>query len=129
MDACLKKIMLLMHRKMLADALIKELRDETGYQLTAEYNDGCFVQTAAILKPDIIVLEIPESCQPDLVKWEQIITGLKKEVPAAKILLLTPENIAPACALTLRMVNQHGADDFMYYDASLNYMIAKLKTL
>jgi hypothetical protein len=56
-----KKVLLIMSRKILSDALIAQMKNDMRFELCADQDYDSAVNTAIGYKPEIVVVEIPES--------------------------------------------------------------------
>ena len=54
---------------------------------------------------------------------------MKRQRPETRILLLCPENDPDACRVTIETVREKRADDFVFYDTSIRYLLSKLEML
>ena len=125
-----KKILLVMHRKMLSDALIAQTLNDTRFELIAESNYAAAVLTAESCSPEIAVVEIPESGPwKSAEKCLAICDLIRKQLPGCKQVLLCSENDTASCNAAIQAKQERKIDDFLYYDNSVNYLFSKLEAL
>ncbi len=125
----MKKILLIMDRKVLSDALLSEMDDPSKFVFYTEYNYIHAQISAVVFLPDTILMEIPESQKISPDQCLDICDEIRSNHPECKILLLTPEGNQRACELTIKAVQEGRVDDFLYYDTSMKYLVSKLRTM
>jgi len=118
-----------MYRKVLAEALVSDLRANTAFSLRVEYRYESAPISADVFQPDVVLMEIPESGKNTPEKCLLLCDALRKKQPACKTLLLTPEGNEEACSLTIQAAREGRISDFVYYDTSIRYLISKLEAL
>ncbi len=125
-----KKVLLIMNRKILSDALIEQAKGAPHFDLRADRSHASAVLTAAAYGPEIVVMEVPESGPwKSAEKCISICDAIREQVPGCKQVLLCPENDADACRAAIRAKRNNRIDDFLYYDTSLHYLFSKLESL
>lgn len=125
-----KKILLIMRRKILSDALIAQARSEGRFELAADQNYATAVVTAISYAPQVVVVEVPESgCWRSPEKCLSLCDAIRKELPGCKQVLLSSEDDAGSCWAAIKAKRENRIDDFLYYDTSVNYLFSKLESL
>lgn len=125
-----KKVLLIMHRKMLSDVLIEQAKNDLCFELRADQNYALAVSTAISYTPGIVVVEIPESGSfRSAEKCLSICDAIRKQVPGCKRVLLCSESDADSCRAAIQAKKENRIDDFLYYDTSVNYLFSKLESL
>ena len=125
-----EKILLIMSRKMLADALIAQAKTDRCFELWADQNYALAVVTAMSCRPAVVVVEIPESGSwHSAEKCLSICDAIRKELPGCKQVLLSSESDASSCRAAIQAKREKRIDDFLYYDTSVNYLFSKLESL
>ena len=125
-----KNILLVMHRKILSDALIEGSKDGERFEFQAVQNHASALLTAEACMPGIVIMEIPESGN-----WKSVdkflATGdlIRMQIPGCKQVLLCSESNAEACRVVLQAKQENRTDDFLYYDTSVRYLFSKLESL
>ncbi len=54
---------------------------------------------------------------------------LRKKIPYGKLLLLVPQNNPSLQDMAMRIMKNKNADDYVFFDVSLDYLLAKLLAL
>jgi DNA-binding NarL/FixJ family response regulator len=125
-----KKVLLIMQRKILSDALIVQTANDTRFELSAEKNYATAALTAEACSPDIAVVEIPESGPWKLAeKCLAICDVIRKQLPHCKQVILCSENDKDSCRTAIQAKQERRIDDFLFYDNSVNYLLSKLEAL
>lgn len=125
----MKKIVLVMDRKVLAEALLLEMKNNTGMKIYTEYDYHKATVSVDIFRPDAVLIELPETKEISAEECLKICDEIREVDAACKILLLAPEGDPKACELTIQAVRDGRIDDFLYYDTSMKYLISKLEAL
>ncbi len=125
----MKKILLVMDRKVLAEALLMEMKNISEFVFRKEYNYHKAVIAAEVFQPNIMLLEIPESKKVTLAQSLEICDQVRSAFAECKILLLTPEGNKDAKEMAIEAVQQGRVSDFIYYDTSMEYLISKIKSM
>ena len=84
---------------------------------------------AEVLGIDIAVVEMSGSTSGQIHAARQICEELRRTVPCCCILLLVQQDSQEARAMAMESVADGAADDYVFYDVSLDYLIAKLLSL
>ncbi|MGI6168725.1 MAG: hypothetical protein ACOYI4_03275 [Christensenellales bacterium] len=125
-----KMILLIMSRKILSDALIAQTQDDMRFELCADQNYDAAVGTAISYKPEVVVVEVPESGN-----WRSaerclgICDAIRKQVAGCKQVLLCCESDVDSCRAAIQAKQENRIDDFLFYDTSVNYLLCKLESL
>lgn len=77
-----------------------------------------------IYRADVMILDIVD--QAELEQAVGICRSLRREEPGVKILLLVRPEQAAVRKVAVEAKNTALADDFVFYDSSLTYLLAKL---
>lgn len=125
----MKKILFVMYRKVLAEALQLKMQEDPAFSTMLEYQYANAELTADAFEPDVVLVEIPESGAPTPEECVALLGRLRKKHAACRMLLLCPERNEQACQMTLQAVRDKQADDFVYYDTSVHYLFSKLATI
>ena len=125
-----KKVLLVMHRKILSDALIAQSGSDARFTIVAEQNYATAALTAETCSPEIIVLEIPESGSwKSAEKCLAVCDVIRGQFPDCKQVILCSENDADSCREAIRAKQARRIDDFLFYDSSIHYLLSKLEAL
>lgn len=124
------KILFVMNRKILSDALIEQAKPDRRFELLAEDNYALAVLTAEAFTPDIVVIEVPESGQNKSIEdCLAICDSIHDNLSDCKGLLICSENDSRTCKVAIQAKRDKRIDDFFYYDSSMKYLISKLESL
>jgi hypothetical protein len=124
-----KRILLVMYRRILADALSRQGKTDPFFDFKAEQNYSAAPLTAELYQPDIAVLEIPESGEWNAETCFSMGNEIQKAVPSCKLMILCPEKNQAVCKATIQAKRENRIDDFLYYDTTINYLFSKLEAL
>ncbi len=125
-----KRVLLIMRRKILSDALVKQAKSNARFELCCEQNYSLAVLTAEASMPDVAVVEVPESGiwkEPE--KCLRVCDVIRKQVPGCKQVLLCSENDETSCKALVQAKRDNRIDDFLYYETSVSYLFSKLESL
>ena len=124
------KVLLVMKRKMLSDALVKQTIGSSLFELTATQDYSTAALTAELCTPDISVVEIPESgpWRP-AEKCLALCDAIGREVPPCKRVILFNEDDTDSYQAVIQAKRENRIDDFLFYDSSVNYLFSKLEAL
>lgn len=125
----MKHILLIMRRGILADALMHTRQAEERFSFSRESNYKMALLTAELEKPDAAVLEIPESGEWTPERCMDLCGTLGRHLPQMPILVLCPEGLPEACKQTVNAVKSGVIRDYVFYDASTQYLLSKLEAL
>ena len=124
-----KTVLLVLCRKVIAGLLVEAIESRTGLEPVGIYEFKQAKNTALLQKPKIALIEIPERhgapAQETLVVCEEI----KAASPGCKIILVCPENDQASVKACQDAVKSGKIQDFMFYDISVDYLVAKLEAL
>lgn len=121
-----QSVALIMKRKILAQSLMKLVREEKGINMCfkPDYADSGIVIRGS--GATCALIEVSESGEYDMDYCLALCTRLRKETPDCKLILLCPETDEEYVALTVKAKRANTIDDFIFYDTSLEYLISKL---
>jgi hypothetical protein len=129
-DKMAKKILLVMKRKMLSDALVEQAKRDSRFDMMAARDYSVAVLTAEFSPPDITIVEIPESGPwSSAEKCLGICDAIRRQFPASKQMILCNENDSASCNAAILAKQENRIDDFVFYDSSIHYLFSKLQAL
>ena len=129
-DGMAKKVLLVMKRKMLSDALIERASIESRFEMIASRDHSIAVLTAEACLPEISVVEIPESGSwKSAEKCLAICDAIRKQFPDCKQVILCNEEDIDAYNAAIQAKKENRIDDFLFYDSSVHYLFSKLEAL
>lgn len=114
---------------MLADALAQNPDAAGRFRFSAEGDYRMALLTAECERPDAAVVEFPESGPWTPERCLDLCRTLRRHLPELPLLLLCPESRPDACELAVRAVKDGVVRDYVFYDASVQYLLSKLDTL
>ena len=125
-----KRVLLVMNRKMLSDALIEQSASDARFELMSAQNYSTAALTAELCLPEITVVEIPESgLWKPAEKCLAICDAIRRQFPGCKQVILCNENDTEACNAAIQAKQVNRIDDFLFYDSSVRYLFSKLEAL
>ena len=119
-------IVLLMWRKVIAESLLAELKKEPGIQLLYEPE---YSHANAIIrnhKAKVALIEAAETGGRVVSCCLEICASLRKEAEKCKLILMCPDQDEEAVAKTVNAKHEGRIDDFVFYEASFDYLSSKL---
>ena len=87
------------------------------------------VLDAEVLKIDAAIVDVAAGNPKQTSAVRQICEDLHRAVPGCRILLLVPQDITEARDIAMEAVLQKAANDYVFYDVSLDYLLTKLLAL
>ena len=121
--------MLVLRRKIIAEALIKAFEKNRSMETFSVYDYESAGPAAESRKPHLALVEIPESYGSPALETLDVCDKIKKASPSCKILLMCPELDKESVYLCTEEKKQGGIDDFVFFDSSMEYLVAKLEAL
>ena len=126
-----KKIGFITTNKVLAQSLVTIIK---GYpELEVEplmlLNREQTLLDAETLKIDAAVIDMTAGYSEESGMVRELFETLHKTLPECKILLLVSQDDMQGRETAIKAVKQNAADDFIFYDSSLDYLLIKLLTL
>ena len=124
------RVLLVMKRKMLSDALIGQYAGDSRFELMVARNYSTATLTAESFSPEITVMEIPESGS-----WNSpercfaICDTIRQRFPNCKQVILCSEDDTASYNAAIRAKQENRIDDFLFYDSSVHYLFSKLEAL
>ena len=125
----MKTVLFISSNKVLGQGLSVAIRAKRGFNFRwmARIN---YLQAAAcvdIFHADVVILDIVD--QENLEQAVEICQTFRQDEQNVKILLLVRPEQAVVRKVAVNMKNTGLVDDFVFYDSSLTYLLAKLKAL
>ena len=78
---------------------------------------------------DAALIEVAEDGEPDMSRCLALCGRLHKQAPECKLLLLLPGADKPGVARAANARKEGIIEDFVFYDASSDYLISKLLSM
>ena len=125
----LQKILLLMHRKFVAQTLINSMENDSRFEFHPEYNPQNAAVAAGSFKPDIAVVEIPESKSGRAAEYLAVCAEIRVAAPGCRLLLFCSESSPDSKNAAVAAARAGKIDDFVFFDTSWEYLVSKLESL
>jgi len=127
----MKKIGFISKNKLLAQSLASFIRGNTNIQIEPYLllNFRQAVLDAEVLKIDVAVIEMIAGIPEEADRIMSLCRDLRKSTAGCQILLLVPQDSREVCDMAVKAVNTKAADDYVFVDTSLDYLLAKLLTI
>ena len=127
----MKKIGFITNNKIFAQSLVASIAKlpDMEFELYLLLNIHQAVLDAEVLSIDVAVVDMVAELSEHTLEVEQICENLRHAVPGCRILLLVPQDDTHSRGAALRAVKNKIADDYVFNDLSLAYLLAKLSAL
>ncbi len=86
------------------------------------------VLDADLVKIDIAVVDVMDVPSKESETALSLCKKLRQTVPGCRLLLLVSQNNKKGRKMAIDAIKSRAADDFVFYDTSLEYLFAKLET-
>jgi len=118
----MKRIGFVTTNKVLAQSLAATVKSRPawGFEPFLLLDPGQAALDAQILRLDAAVVDVADAA------LEGSCETLRRVVPGCRLLLLVPRN---GRRYAIKAMQSKAADDFVFYDASLDYLLAKLAAI
>ena len=125
----MKTVLFISSNKMLGQGLSAafQSKPELDFLWAAQLNYPQAVVGIDIFHADVVILDIVD--QEDMGQSVKICQSIRQERQDIKILLLVRPEQSTVCSQVVETKNAGLIDDFVFYDSSLNYLLAKLEAL
>ena len=125
----MKTVLFISSNKMLGQGLSAafQSKPELDFLWTAQLNYPQAIVGIDIFLADVVILDIAD--QADMEQAVDICRSIRQNEQDIKILLLVRQEQAVVCKVAVDAKNTDLADDFVFYDSSLPYLLAKLAAL
>ena len=125
----MKTVLFISSNKMLGQGLSAAIQSkpELDFLWAAQFNYPQAIVGVDIFRADVVVLDIVD--QVDMELAVQICRSMRRNEQDIKILLLVRPEQAIVRKVAVDTKNAGLADDFVFYDNSLTYLLAKLEAL
>ena len=118
-----------MQRVSLVQGLMAKMSDASEVQLCYEPN---YANVDVVIRTNLAtgaLLEVSEDRTHDIEFCLALCAWLRKSTPHCRLMLMCPERQAEAVHRTIEAKRRGEIDDFVFYDVSLDYLVASLQTL
>lgn len=127
----MKKIGLITTNKVLAQSLAKatQMQPEWPLDFYLLLNLEQASLDVEVLRIEVALIDVMSG---DVAERSAVIAfceNLRQVVPSCRLLLLVSQDDKAGCKMAIEAVKSHRVDDFVFYDASLEYLMAKLSAI
>jgi len=122
-------IVLVMRRRPVAQSLAQKLRDTPNLRLVFELSYANAEAAVRNHGADVALIEAAESGGLGGAECLALCVHLREEAPQCKLLLMCPEQDREVVARTVEAKRQGCIDDFVFYDATIDYLVSKLLSM
>ena len=125
----LKTVVLIMQRASLAQGLMAKVRDNPGIQLCYEPD---YANADVAIRTHLAagaLLEVSEDGVYNISFCLALCAWLREVTPHCRLMLMCPEGQTEAVHRAVEAKRRGAIDDFVFYDASLDYLAASLQSL
>lgn len=125
----MKTVLFISSNKMLGQGLSAafRLKPELDFQWAAQLNYLQAIVGVDIFHADVVILDMVD--QADMKQAVAICQSIRQDDQSVKIFLLVRQEQAVVRKVAVNAKNAGLADDFVFYDSSLTYLLAKLEAL
>lgn len=122
-------IMLIVHRKAIAQELMYRIRDRPEIKLIYEsdYNNASI--SINNYKAKAALIEVAESGPYDIRYCLALCKKLRKTIPECKLLLMCSEEDEKTVREVVDAKGEKLIDDFVFYDVTIDYLLSKLTSI
>ena len=124
-----KDVMLVLCRKVISGLLIEAIQKRIEMAAFGVYEFNKAKNMALVRQPKIALVEIPERHGTPSQDALDVCEEIKEVSPGCKVMLICPENDEGSVKACLDAVKKGKVNDFLFYDSSVDYLIAKLESL
>ena len=127
----MKKIGIITKNKVLAQSLAFLIKNnpDLPFEPFVLLNLKQAAMDAEILKIDIAVVEMVAGTTKETEMILSLCTDLRRTGPGCQILLLVPQDNKEGRDMAMKAINAKVVDDYVFFDTSLDYLLAKLLAL
>ena len=125
----MKKVLFISSNKMLGQGMSAafQSKPEQEFLWAAQLHYSQAIVGVNIFHADVVILDIVD--RKDMGQSVKICKSIRQERQDIKILLLVRPEQSTVCSQVVEAKNVGLIDDFVFYDGSLNYLLAKLEAL
>ena len=125
----MQTIVLVMHRKPIAQSLVGRLQDNLDAQIihASDYDNS-----EAIIfnsKANVVLIEAAESGDYGIAYCLELSERLRKDAPKCMLLLMCPEQDENSITRVVEAKRKKRIDDFAFYDVTIENLISKLMSM
>jgi len=127
----MKKVGIITTNKMFAQSLAASIREmpDRGFEPHLLLNPKQAQLDVEVLGIDVAIIDVVEGSTTGSESTVSFCENLRKAVPDCRLLLLISQDDKEACRVAVNSTKKEVIDDFVFYDASLGYLLTKLASL
>ena len=127
----MKKIAFITKNRIFAQSLAMLIEKYTDLEFDVHilHNQQQAILDAQVLSIDVAVLELFSHASEQIELVLGICKGLRESLPSCRLLLIAPQDNDDVRRLAVSSVESNAVDDFVFYDVSLDYLLAKLLSM
>ncbi len=131
MDSRMRKIGFITTNKVLAQSLAASMKHNPNLRLEPFLllNFDQAILDAEVLGIDIAVVDVIDGASKETKTVLAFCNNLRKTVVGCRLLLLVSQDDQKGRQMAIHAVKSNAADDFVFYDTSLEYLFAKVAAL
>ena len=125
----MKTVLFISSNKMLGQGLsaVIQSKPELDFLWAAQFNYPQALVGVDVFHADVVILDVVD--QADMEQAVALCQALRQDEQGVKIFLLVRPEQAVVRKVAVDTKNAGLADDFVFYDSSLTYLLAKLEAL
>jgi len=120
------KVVLIMHRKAIAQGLMAQLQDNKDINLVYEPDYSNAKNSLRSHHAKAALIEVTESGPYDMDYCLALCKELRVQTPECKLLLMCPEQDEQSVRKVVDAKSDNLIDDFVFYDVTIDYLASKL---
>jgi len=124
-----KNALLVLCRRVIAELVTEYMESNTNMKAHCVYRYDEARLMVSILQPIVALVEVPERHGDPVLDAFDLYDFIKEECPDCKILLMVSEQDKKGVAACVEAKQKGRIEDFIFYNASVQYMTAKLEAM
>lgn len=125
----MKKIILIMHRKIIVESLLEKLNISNKIELLYQHNYNNAELLINNNQPDVVLLEVAESKVFNMLYCLDLCERIRISNPDCKLLIMCSEKDQANIDLVIVAKEKQLIDDFVFYDVTTDYLVSKLLSI
>jgi response regulator RpfG family c-di-GMP phosphodiesterase len=122
-------VMLVLCRKVIAKLLVEHITRNTCMEAIGVYEFDKARKMTQVHQPVLALVEIPERHGEPALDAFDVCEDIKEMCPGCKIMLMCPEKDKQSIEECVEAKKSGKIEDYIFYEASPEYLISKLKAL
>ncbi len=123
------RVVLIMHRKSIAQGLMVKLQNSQDICLTYRPEYDKANESISQNKANVALIEVAESGPYDMDYCLALCEKLRTKTPNCKLLLMFPEQDVKGIKKVVEAKSEKLIDDFVFYDVTIDYLASKLMSI